>query len=474
MLRLLILIGGNMFNATFYTFSKRINSTKQPSGGSSYSIELKAGSSAINPTIKLDVGQSGNPTAYNYAFISEFNRYYRIRDWRWEDRLWVADLSSDPLASFKSDIGSYTAYVSRAAAAYDGDIMDGYYPAKAEITETKSDATSGPTFTHTINNGCFVIGVQGDSAAPNGGAVTYYAVKPDAIASLTNYLLDPQNYNIMDIEEDLLKCIFNPMQFIVSCLWFPFDMVLGSDNIEVGWWTITTPALSCKVLSDPVYTRNVVYPIPKHPQAASRGNYLNMQPYSEYIINAGPWGAIPIDNKQLLDETDLACVMNIDLMTGTGRLSILGKNSFAYVQDHVAQVGVPVQLGQNMLNQGALFNGIGSGVGTIGSAVGLHPGSMLTNGLAAIYDVASLTQAQPVSVSSNGSMAFNNLFNIIGRFLTIVDEDLASRGRPLCKPRQISGLSGYILCEDADPQIPCTSQELSEIVSYMNGGFYYE
>ena len=441
------------FNANFYTFSKRINSTKQPSGGTSYSIELKAGSSAINPTIKLDVGQAGNPTAYNYAFIAEFNRFYHVRDWRWEDRLWVADLASDPLASFKSDIGSYTAYVSRAAAAYDGDIMDAYYPAKAEITETKSDATTAPTFTHTINNGFFVVGVQGDSAGPNGGAVTYYAVKPSAIEALTNYLLDPQNYNITDIEEDLLKCIFNPMQFIVSCLWFPFAMVLSSDNIEVGWWTIATPALSCKAISDPVYTRNVTYPIPKHPQAATRGNYLNMQ---------------------LLDETSLSCVMNIDLMTGTGRLSIVGKNSLAYVQDHVAQIGVPVQLGQNMLNQGALFNGIGSGVGTIGSAVGMHPGSMLTNGLAAIYDVASLSQAQPVSVSSNGSMAFNNLFNIIGRFLTIVDEDLASRGRPLCQPKTISSLSGYILCEDADPQIPCTSQELSQIVSYMNGGFYYE
>lgn len=471
-----------MFNAKFYTFSKRINSTKQPSsGGTSYSIELKAGSSAINPTIKLDVGQSGNPTAYNYAYIAEFNRYYHIRDWRWEERLWVADLSSDPLASFKTDIGSYTAYVSRAAAAYDGDIMDAYYPAKAEITEVKQDATIDPGFirpdiTHTINDGTFVIGVQGKNAAQNGGAVTYYAVKPAAISAITDYLLDPQNYNIMDIEEDLLKCIFNPMQFIVSCLWYPFSMVLGSDNIEVGWWDISMPVglQVCKVLSDPVYTRNVTYPIPKHPQAASRGNYLNMQPYSQYMINAGPWGAIPIDNRQLLDETNLTCVMNVDLITGTGRLSIVGKNSLVYIEDHVAQIGVPVQLGQNMLNQGALFNGIGSGVGTIGSALSMHPGSMLTNGLAAIYDVASLTQAQPVSVSSNGSMAFNTLFNIVGRFLTIVDEDLASRGRPLCKPKTISSLSGYILCEDADPQIPCTSQELSEIVSYMNNGFYYE
>ena len=470
-----------MFNATFYTFSKKLNSTKQPSGGSSYQIELKDSCGILDPIIKLDVGQAGNPTAYNYCYIAEFNRYYWVGNWRWSERLWTAECKVDHMASWKSDIGSYTAYVSRAAAAYDGDIMDGYYPAKAEITEIKQDATVDPGFirpdiTHTINDGTFVVGVQGKNAAQNGGAVTYYAVKPAAISAITDYLLDPQNYNIMDIEEDLLKCIFNPMQFIVSCLWFPFSMILGSDHIEVGWWDINMPTgmQVCKVLSDPVYTRNVTYPIPKHPQAATRGNYLNMQPYSQYMINAGPWGAIPIDNKQLLDESSLSCVMNIDLMTGTGRLSIVGKNSLVYIEDHVAQIGVPVQLGQNMLNQGALFNGIGSGVGTIGSAVGLHPGSMLTNGLAAIYDVASLTQAQPVSVSSNGSMAFNTLFNIVGRFLTIVDEDRASRGRPLCQPKTISSLSGYILCEDADPQIPCTSQELSEIVNYMNGGFYYE
>ena len=51
------------FNATFYTFSKKLNSTKQPSGGSNYQIELKDSSGMLNPTIKLDVGQSGNPTA---------------------------------------------------------------------------------------------------------------------------------------------------------------------------------------------------------------------------------------------------------------------------------------------------------------------------------------------------------------------------------------------------------------------------
>ena len=40
--------------------------------------------------------------------------------------------------------------------------------------------------------------------------------------------------------------------------------------------------------------------------------------------------------------------------------------------------------------------------------------------------------------------------------------------------RTINTLSGYILCDNADPEIPCTEEELREIVSYMNSGFYYE
>lgn len=463
-----------MFSAVFYTHSKRVNSTLQPTGsGTTYDIELKADSSVLTPTIMLDVGQSGNPTAFNYCYISEYQRYYWVT-WTWSNRLWVGSCKVDVMASWKSYIGSYKGYVSRAASSYDGKIMDMYYPAKAEVTETKVDVSISPDFTQTIGSGTFVVGIQGKESSPNGGAVTYYAVKPSAMAAITDYLLDPQNLSVPEISDALLECIFNPMQFIVSCQWFPFSMIMDSDDIHVGWWTIQTGSGLCKKLSDLVYTRNLSYTVPKHPQAATRGAYLNMQPYSRYIINAGPWGVLPVDNQQLIGEATLTCIMNIDLMTGSGRLSIIGKTSLCYIQDHVCQVGVPVQLGQNMFNQGALTNSVSNIVDTAKAALSGSPVRMLTSGYSAIGDVASLSQAVPVSVGSNGSMAFNNTFNIIGRFLTMVDEDLASRGRPLCKAVTLSTLSGYVLCEDADPAIPCTDIELKEIIGYLNGGFYYE
>lgn len=457
------------FTATFYTFSKRINSTKQPSGGSEYSIELKAGSSAINPTIRLDVGQSGNPTGYNYCYIAAFNRYYWVRDWQWDNRLWVAQLVSDPMASFKSSIGSYTAYVTRAASAYNMRVVDRYYPAIAQNTH-EADIISSP-FTKDLSSGCYVVGIQGKGSGGNGGAVTYYKATAAGLKSLVNYMLTG-GYEVEDISEELLKCIFNPLQYIVSCMWFPFNAPASSGSVTVGWWEATASGVN--PLSTLEWGTNMSFSIPKHPKAATRGSYLNLPPFTKYRLEAGPWGIIPLDGFNLLDSSSLTCDYKVDLITGSGRFNIKYRDKLVYESIHTAQIGVPIQLGQNMLNQGALTDMISHGGNTVVNAAALNPVGMMANGLSAIGDAAALSQPISSSLGSNGTLSFNNVFGLMADFLDIADEDLSSRGRPLCAPRQISGLSGYILCEDADPSVPCTAQELETIVNYMNTGFYYE
>ena len=460
------------FSAIFYTLSKRPNSTKQPSGsGTTYDIVLKDNCSILTPDIKLDVGIAANPADFNYCYIADFKRYYFV-SWEWSERLWIGHCKVDPLASQKSAIGSYTAYVARAASTYDGDVVDTYYPALADVTELKESATQDPGWSTSIGSGQFVIGVMGDDSGPNGGAVTYYAINAAGMYALTDYLLDDSNYNVTDISQDLLKCIFNPLQYIVSCMWFPFQIAATSViNIEVGWWTISTAAAK---LSDPVYTRNLSFNIPKHPLAATRGNYLNLAPYSCYCVNAGPWGLIPVDNSELIGENSVAFQMTVDLYTGSGRLSQVSKDVLAYVNEQVCQIGVPVQLGQNVINQGALMQTAGSGLGAIGSAVSLIPLSFFNNGLNSIVSAAELSQSVPSMLGSNGTIAFNTIFALVGKFYDVAAEDNTSIGRPLMQPKTISSLSGYIECVDADPPLACTLTEMEEIVSAMNGGFYYE
>ena len=456
----------------FYTFAKRVNSTKTPTATADLSADciIKRGSSIISPTIELDLGLASSPAAYNYAYISDWNRYYFVSDWVFNDRLWTAQLKSDPMASFKSSIGSYTGYVARAASSYDLSVVDAYYPALAKNTHD-ADIQTSPF--GDLSSASFIVGIIGKGSGNNGGAVTYYRATSSAIKTLNNYLLDdPSIYNQSDISDELLKCIFNPIQYIVSCMWIPFSPPVINSDVEIGWWDVSISGM--ERISGLDWGSNLTFTIPKHPKAATRGAYLNLPPFSRYTLEAGPWGFIPVDPFNLLDTTSLSCVYKVDLITGSGRFNIKFRDKLIYEHGVTAQIGVPIQMGQNLINQGALTGAAGSMTNLFQSALTGDVAGALVNGLSAIGDAAKLTQSVPSTIGSNGTLSFNNNFGLMADFLDIADEDISSRGRPLCKAVQLSSLSGYVQCVDADPEIACTIEENNTIRSYLNGGFYYE
>lgn len=111
-------------NVKFYTFSKRVNSTARPTGGTDYTVILKEPSSVISPRLDLIWTGTGSPTAFNYAYIGDFGRYYWVTNWEYQNRKWTASLSVDVLASWKTEIGNSAKYVLRSAADSDPNIID--------------------------------------------------------------------------------------------------------------------------------------------------------------------------------------------------------------------------------------------------------------------------------------------------------------------------------------------------------------
>ena len=446
-------------------FSKKPNSTKQPSGsGTAKTVTLKEPTSVLNPVFIL----TGYDLSYNY--IQWGSRYYFV-----DDIVIVHNntaeyhCSTDVLGTYKTDIGNSSQYVTRSASSYDLTVADTYYPSLAKNTHEASVETS--PFTKGSGSR-WVIGVQGKQAAGNGGSVTYYSATGAAIQGMINgFLNDPSYYGQSEISNELLSCIFNPMQYMVSCMWFPFAPAIGNGDVGFGWWTFNTDHI--KPLTGLTTASNLQFTIPKHPKS-SRGNYMNLPPFANYRLEAGPWGVIPLDAFNLLDATQLDCRWEVDMMTGSGRFDIKYRDKLCYDASYTAQIGVPVQLGQNMMNQGALMETVGGGVGAISSALTLNPGGLMTNGLSAIMSAAQLSQPVPSSIGSNGTMSFNNVFALMADFKDIADEDLATIGRPLCKVKTISTLSGYILCEKADLDTAATPTEKEQIISAMNTGFYYE
>lgn len=180
------------FTVNLYTLAKKKNSTEVPASVavSFTNCMIKEGCGIVNPTIGIDNGLTWNPSAYNYAGIPSFTRFYYITDWYFDRGRWWANMTVDVLATYKTTILSNTAYVARASKSYDGDIADNLFPAKSTSTGYSSywPTQSRTPWQRDFNSGFYVVGIiNNDSSSV--GAISYYAFTPSQFASLKSFLL---------------------------------------------------------------------------------------------------------------------------------------------------------------------------------------------------------------------------------------------------------------------------------------------
>lgn len=448
-----------MVSLEFFTgFSKKPNSTKQPAGtGTTISAVFKEGTSVLNPHFII----KNFNTSYNY--IKWGSRCYFVDDIiMLSNNMAEYVCRTDVLATFKASIGSSTQYVLRAASASDPYVQDTLYPAKASVI-VENTLLSNLGFTSTSGLGTFILGVLSEESS--GSAVAYYSVGPGNFPALMQKLFDPTYLNASDISTDLQKELVNPMQYIASCYWMPFIYDEGTfTTVKFGWWDTGVNAFLLSE-NDRIYSTDQAFTLPVHPQN-SRGAYLNDAPYTRHTLNCYTFGSIPLDPAPFVTSHSGHIYIDVDVFTGMGQCYIdcYGARMF----NQVSQIGVPIQLSQSSGNI------IGSAVATfeaIGSAVA---GNVLgaTHG---IISAVSNAMPQVQTQGANGSIvAYLKDPNIVSEFRQIVDEDNSQVGRPLCQAKVINTLSGYIACENADLDIVASPVEKEMIVSYLNGGFYYE
>lgn len=478
-------------NVTLYKFSKRINSTAQPlpSSGKSFTCQVKDETSFINPVLRFDpsglVSGLFSPSAYNYAQIIYWQRYYYITDWTYVNGCWEASLTVDVMASFKYEIGNTSAYIIRSASQYNGDISDSFYPATTVCSITKQQISSDIYHT-TIPGGCFVVGIINKSQNSNKmGAVIYYALSAGDMGNLLNYLFSSSIYqqagiSSVEITDGLYKSLVDPFQYIASCMWFPVPAsALGTttETITVGYWnTNITGTVVTYVTKEIGFKSNL--PIARHPQIA-RGAYLDHAPYTKLTAYYPPFGEIPIDTTYLQYGANnyLYGKMFIDFITGLADCYITITNGYdtdttadpyKYMTMRTGQIGVPIQISQVLTDY---MSTLQSGVGAVSS--------LFSGNIAGIFgNIISGVQNSMPKVSSLG--ANGSLIEIITppylivEHMQVVDENRAEFGRPLCNTRTISQLSGYIQCGEADHSFSGTKSENEEINRNLKEGFFYE
>lgn len=468
---------------TFYQFAKRTNSTKRPSGGQGFGIDLKAPCNIINPEIKI--ATQSDPTGFNYCYLPTFSRYYWVKNWTYSDGLWNASLTVDTLASYRDQIGYSTEYVVRSSAKYDPKIVDNLYPTKSTITTRTLYANSTP-FTDDPDSGSqgfFVVAVNAPGYVSFGGAI-YLAMSGTTFQKLMAALLQNTDYlNISadEISSNLTKALFNPIQYISKAFWIPCgNTAIGTpiNNIPVGWWKMQNIGNAYVIQSQndkQVFTFNIS--TPHHPQHITRGVYTDGAPYSEYTLYCPPFGEIKLNANLFVLQNTLYCRLTVDYRTGDAILDLSFNNDFNTIFFSTSgNVSVPVQLAQIATN----VNELASLGGLIQTAVGAIAGGIesffgggdITNGIASgaqQMTVASQSKGGGASVAKYGITPY-----LTGAFYDLVDDNNEDHGRPLCQRVQLFSIPGFIMVDDPDIALTATAAEIDSVKIYMKNGFFLE
>ena len=474
---------------TFYNFAKKSNSTKVPaSSGTSFDCILKAPSGMLFPEIQLQLPMSQTPL-WNYAYIADFGRYYWIKEWTYEGRLWNASLSVDVLASFKSDIGSSTLYILRSASAYDGDIIDTMYPIKTSCMTDSTDQTESAWWALSPNaaSGSFIVGVRGRiDAGQDAGGVTYLVMTAAHFKSFCNALFDDtlNNYtggSVLDISDQLTKMIFNPAQYITGVKWLPGtpgNTQAANANWRVGWWDLGMSLPILKPASELTYTGTIA--LAKHPDTVSRGAYVNANPYTQRILQLPRAGLIRLDDPIIADAAaangHVTVYLRVDPVSGEGIYTI---SCQGVTLDRIhCQIGVDIPLSDSDISlQDAAAPILSASNAGIAAYEGNIPGAVMGS-VASLGSAASVLSPHITDLSAASGYlglvgaGFCTVFSI---FRDITDDDNTEHGRPLCKNGQISNYSGFLQVLNGDIETSAaTETELDMIRNYLEGGFYYE
>lgn len=478
-----------MFNVTLYKFKKKPNSTKLPPSGTAsrtFSCYALDNSSIIRPTLVLQYGTS-EILDFNYAYIQTWGRYYFIDDIAvLEGGIYQLSMACDVLASFRTDILSSSQYVLRSASDHDRTVIDNKYPVKA--TSTKGLSYGGGVvinagspvsgyFDGILLTGCYVVSVFSD----NSEGVTTYAMNQSAFRSLMSNLMSYLPSDMSDVSAGVGKALFDPLQYIISVMWFPNfpdkDSGTSVSSINFAGYSISVSG-TCKIFDSSVWDNLYCdITVPKHADAATFP-YMQLEPFSVYDLYFEPFGTIRLDTTRLYGVSTIRCRWYMEYQKGMAHLEVQdAANATNVIATADAQFGISIPVSQITVDYfGAASHLIGGAVSAaVQAANGAYTGA-IGSGLEAL---GSAVQAMLPHVSGKGTPDSFLIFRgesprIVYQFFNIVERDNETQGEPLCQAKTLSTLSGFTMCLNAELESEGLQAETDLISSMLNSGVFIE
>lgn len=461
-------------NITLWSdFSKKKNSTKQPSTeGITKTVNLKENTSLESPVFII----SEPVTPYVYAQWGSY--YYFVTD--------VVNLDAnrseivcrmDALASNKANIGNYTAFVERAASAYDPMVPDNFLSAKQEIVHNASAVTATAFDTDGIY--CVPLTCKYGVRVHCFGSLQAAA----AFSNATQYKKPGANtvYNAVNDIDNVITTVgfqaFNLTDYLGQMYWLPFsDAQVGEApaNVACGIWDLNVSGNNYHILSVNEIFWTSALTMPTNYYTDWKASSPQFSKYSIFLPGVGMIELDPLD----CYEDDLNVDVSCDLLTGAVNYRIYHTGG-ATVTSCNGQISVMIPNGKTAIDVGSLVSNVIGGVAGIGAAVATGGASAaVAAGTTAAVGVAHNLLSPQTSISGgNGNKAvLQEITNII---VSVTNYDscyypTAVAGRPLYQNVQLSTFTGYVKCGAASIDIVGIGPEKDEINMYLNSGFYYE
>lgn len=451
--------------AYFYRFSKRLNSTKQPSGGTEYDIVLKRPTSIHNPTVQIKAVTFD----YNYMYIPEFSTYY----WLSGDTrsiatdLWEADFKTDVLATFKSAIKSSSQYVLYDTTA-NTEIIDTRLNIKTRCTidtsavAFRSDYSAAGTFLLTVSGE----GSVGCYAVPRS---TLDMIYPDISTAFDAWIQSEDPFGAIKAGFMQLVSSGNLPENIKDIRWVPFAVVGETlvSPLKVGKYIIYNES------SVPIGARRIDSRLAKETQTVNIpwqfNDWRNSEPYTRITLYIPFIGVTSFPASELQGLTSLGIYTSLDRYTGDIAVEVVAGDKI--IGTYGASTGVSMFAGA-----GSTASPLNIVAGAAGVAAGIATGNLAAaaTGITTAFKAIDSTIGG-ISNAAGAGLTMNVICTTFCHDTTDAPADVSPiMGTPAYEYKSLSSLTGYVQCSDATVSIAAAEDEIKAVNSYLNSGIYLE
>lgn len=488
-----------MANAYYYSFSKRHNSTAQPTGGTLIDVQLKGGCDVLAPIFILNY--SGIP-AFNYmSFGGRFYFVTGIKSVRQD--LFEVSCEVDVLATWKSAIQATNAHVMYYNHSQ-SEITDKRLSTKTTKTLQSNSAVFEGLGTVSPTNPAIVIMANGKD---NVGA---YVVSQSDIATILNKVnvdvddaltdidfSDLENANdIIDwltkfgrILGDWFSSLFGKIIYsgsaienIRSAHILPLSKSdIGSNSATVYLGNFDTGVTGLEI-TDQLFTDSASVTIPWQ-----SSDWRRNSPYHEVYLYIPYIGLVSLSASDLIGETTLTVYASIDKFSGDAIFQVK-TGSGNVIGHYTTNVKTDYPIGSsNVSSARATGSMISSAVGAATAVAGIATGgagSMIIGGATAA-GLGLVNMIAPTNTSIGGSTGGAMLGLVADKAkvtcytifhdTTVGPHTVASiEGEPHNGVLSLSGISGYVQTASASVAGSMTDTERENINNLLNGGVYIE